>query len=181
MSWSAIGDTLPVETGVCPNPLILDTSTYLLGCNSYAGGQKGIWRSTDAGDSWTQVSDIGGGTLPLRATDGSIYWVGEGADGIVRSDDQGETWTDAFARGQSAPANATELPDGRIAALAQNRIVVSDDQGESWKIVTVDAPFQPNGIAYSAASKSFYAWHWTCEAQVPENAVMAYAFDYESE
>jgi len=181
MTWEDIGDKLPDEPGVCPNPLILDSDNYLIGCVSAGGGKKGIWRTEDAGKSWEQVSDVAGATVPLVATDGSIYWVGENNEGIVRSDDEGRTWTKPFGAGVLSQVNALELPDGRIAAVAQKQIAVSSDQGEHWKLVTVETPFIPTGLTYSAEGKAFYVAHWTCDNKVPKDAVMSYDFDYESE
>jgi hypothetical protein len=181
MTWDQLDDKLPDGPGVCPNPLILDSTTFLLGCVTAGGGMKGIWRSEDAGDSWTQVSDVGGATVPLVAADGSIYWVGENTDGVVRSDDQGVTWSKAFGVGVLSQANAIELPDGRIAALAQSYVVISADKGEHWKVATSSAPFTPSGLTYSPAGKAFYASHWTCDSRVPKDGVMSFDFDYESE
>jgi len=180
-SWTEIGDKLPDEVTVCPNPLVLDASTYLLGCWGFSDGQKGIWRTTDGGDTWAQVSDIGGGTVPLVASDGRIYWVGESLDGIVRSDDDGKTWQGPYLSGETAFVNPIELPDGRIAIVARQHVITSSNHGETWKVASSGLDFDPNGVAYSAAGNAFYVWHWDCDESVPEDAVMSYELDDETE
>jgi hypothetical protein len=180
-SFEEIGDRLPSSAKVCPQPVILDTSTYLLGCGSYGGGDRGLYRSTDAGDSWAQVSTHGGGAAPLLASDGTIYWPSEGTEGIVTSSDSGKTWDGPFGVGELAGATPVELPDGRVVALGQRRLLVTSDKGEHWRAVTTTSPFQPLGLAYSSARKAFYIWHFSCDTQVPVDGVMAFDFDYEAE
>lgn len=182
-TWQDIGANLPESAGVCPHPLVLDGSTFLLGCGTYGGGMPAIYRSEDAGQSWEKVSDLGPGGAALHAADGTIYWSGEGTSGVVRSEDQGKTWLGPFASGLVQRAGLVELPDGRIAALGDKRVLVSSDKGERWREVTTTTNEQPIGIAYSSGAKAFYAWRWTCDqtTKVPSDAVLSYAFDFETE
>jgi hypothetical protein len=179
-TWSDIGASFPKEVHICSWPVVLDASTFLLGCGTYGGGAGGIFRSADAGNSWQRVSEHKIFPGPLLASNGSQYWSGEVNEGIVRTDDQGQTFHGPFGKGELTEATPVELPDGRIAALGQRRIVVSSDKGTTWQIVTTDLPFQPNGIVYSPQGRAFYAHHWTCEAKIPSDAVMSYAFDYQA-
>ncbi|HYP87618.1 MAG TPA: hypothetical protein VEQ59_05685 [Polyangiaceae bacterium] len=176
-----LGDQLPDEVKVCPQPVALDAEHYLLGCGSYGGGDRGIYSSTDGGDSWKGVSTHGGGAAPLLASDGTIYWASEGTEGIVTSTDQGATWDGPFGGGELAAAKPVELPDGRVAALGNGRILVTANGGNTWRVVTTAAPFQPLGVAYSAEKRAFYVWHFSCDVPVPNDAIMAYDWDYETE
>lgn len=181
MTWSDIGRNFPDEAHMCSWPVVLDATTFLLGCGTFGGSAGGIFRSTDTGGSWEQVSSHPAFPGPLFASDGSQYWSGEQHAGIVRSDDQGETFEGPFGGGELTEITPVELPDGRIAALGDRRIVLSSDRGVSWRVVTTELPFRPNGIVYSAPGRKFYAHHWTCEAKVADDAVLSYAFDYEAE
>lgn len=178
-TWEDIGQNIPEEARICSWPVVLDATTFLLGCGTFGGGTGGIFRSTDAGDSWERVSEHKIFPGPLLAADGSIYFAGEVTDGIMRSDDQGRTWLGPFGAGEIAGATPVELPGGRVAAVGQRRVLVSADRGAHWKVVTSELPFQPTGITYSAERRAFYAYHWTCESNIPDDAVMAYPFDYE--
>lgn len=180
-SWFNIGDDFPEDARVCSWPVVIDSSTFLLGCGTYGGGDGGVYRSTDVGNSWELVSPHHVSPAPLLAADGTQYWSGEGKEGIVRSDDQGESFVGPFGKDQLSEVTPIELPDGRIGAVAQRRIVLSSDKGETWRVATTEMPFVPNGIVYSEPGKRFYAYHWTCDTQVPDDAVTSYAFDYESE
>lgn len=180
-TWRDIGGTFPEDGHICSWPLVLDGSTFLLGCGTYAGGVGGIFHSTTSGRSWERVSEHRVASGPLLASDGSQYWSGEANEGLVRSDDQGQTFQGPFGKGELMPVTPVELPDGRIAALGQRRIVLSGDKGQTWRVVSADLPFKATGIVYSAQARAFYAYHWTCEAEIPEDAVMSYAFDYEME
>jgi hypothetical protein len=180
-TWTDIGATTPDSTNICSWPVVIDASTFLLGCGTFGGGAGGIFRSTDAGESWENVVDHKIFPGPLLASDGTQYWSAEVLEGIVRSDDQGQTFEGPFAKGQLGNVTPVELPDGRIAAAGNRVIAVSDDKGKTWQVVTTAMPFEPTGIVYLPAARAFYAYHWTCENNVPDDAVMSYAFDYEAQ
>lgn len=79
-----------------------DPDTYYMGA---AGG--GVWKTTDGGEGWTNVSDgsFGGsiGAVAVSEWDPNVVYVGGGektvrgnvghGDGLWRSDDAGKTWT----------------------------------------------------------------------------------------
>ncbi|MEM8931430.1 MAG: glycosyl hydrolase [Acidobacteriota bacterium] len=78
-----------------------DTSTWFV-----AAGSGGVWKTTDAGTTWTPIFDDQGsysiGCLAIDPNRPSTVWVGTGenvsgrhvgwGDGIYRSDDGGATW-----------------------------------------------------------------------------------------
>lgn len=85
-------------TGVPGDPL-----TYFFGST---GG--GVWKTTDAGDSWTNVSDgyfgsASVGAIDVAESDPNVIYVGTGSacirgntsmgDGLYKSDDGGDTWS----------------------------------------------------------------------------------------
>jgi hypothetical protein len=181
MTWTSIGGSLPDNTN-CTLPLIIDSTTYLVGCGGYGGGVTGIFRSTDSGSSWTSVSTFGGGRAPLRAADGTIYWPDPYPGGLARSEDDGKTWMQVADASTVLGYSPVELPDGRLAALNQQTVIVSADGGSSWQAATAQLPYgDSQGVAYSAQQKAFFVWHVTCDAtsnHVPADAVMRAEFDY---
>jgi photosystem II stability/assembly factor-like uncharacterized protein len=78
-----------------------DPSRYFV-----AAGSGGVWKTTNAGTSWTPVFDNEGsysiGALALDPKNPNVVWVGTGelnaqrsvgyGDGVYRSDDGGKTW-----------------------------------------------------------------------------------------
>jgi len=181
--WGPIGSGLPLATN-CTTPLIIDPQTYLVGCGGLEGGVTGIYRSTDGGTSWTSITTAGGTGAPLSASDGSIYWASATNAGLVRSTDQGQSFTEVVGAGVLKSLTPVELPDGRIAAVGSNAVLVSADQGATWTAVSPALPYNDVvGLAYSAAQKALFVWHFTCGAppvQVPADAVMKFPFDYTS-
>ncbi len=155
-NWQKIGDKLPADSNHSANPIILDSKTFII--NTSGWKQKaslGIYRSEDAGESWTRVSDFGPFGTPLVASDGAIYWQRIWEGGLIKSTDQGKTWTQI---GKQMKTNPIELPDKRLAGLSGSQVVVSSDGGATWTNVGEPAPFKPNGIIYSSKGKCFYAW-----------------------
>jgi hypothetical protein len=75
-----------------------------------------------------------------------------------------------------------ELPDHAIATIGgNNQVMRSDDKGNTWSPVTAPLPYSDAvGIAYSGPQKAFFTWHADCGSAVLEDAIMRYAYDYES-
>jgi photosystem II stability/assembly factor-like uncharacterized protein len=158
--------------------LIIDASTFLVGC-SYTG--EGIYRSTDAGETWRVVSNSGGSGAPLRASDGSIYWPVRDNLGLMRSTDEGKTWIQAVGPGAVFTVTPVELPDGRIAMLGDPGIVTSANFGKTWLPISVPLPYRDvTGFVYSVQRRAFFIKHLTCiPPSVPADAIMRYDYDYE--
>jgi len=185
-TWGPLGEGLPDDSN-CTFPLILDTQTFLVGCGGYGETSTGIYRSTNGGKSWKQVSNMGVAGAPLRASDGTLYWVG--TDGtLTRSEDDGVNWVDAIGGGTLVGPNVIELPDGRLAGLAKQYVLVSSDQGASWVDASSALPYSEaapaSGLVYSKEQKAFFIWHFSCgfdgPVPVPDDAIMRYDFDYEA-
>lgn len=119
------------------------------------GGDGGIFRSTDGGDSWTRVVSGRGADLQLAAN-GDIYastGIGNGFGQVWRSTDDGVNWTEVTPPGGNplwielaiAPSQSDETSSTRIYALAQSstaRTTVtwfqrSDDGGDTWNDLEV--------------------------------------------
>lgn len=181
-TWQDISSAIPGYLKQCRFSLILDPSTFLLGCGgSFDPGSPGTLRSTDGGESWTEVYDDGGGAAPLVHSDGSIYWAGEAGNGLARSTNQGESWTKVVNE-TLLSVQPVELPDGRIASLTENAVVVSADSGTTWKKVSPPTPWKPVGFTYSAFQKAFFIYYFLCYAEPTQSngdEIQRFDFDYE--
>jgi hypothetical protein len=118
----------------------------------------GIYRSQDAGETWTRISTIGPSGTPFVASSGTILWQGLWGSGVVRSSDRGATWS-----APQRPVNSAiiELPGKRLAGYAERQVMISADDGLTWTAFGPAIPFTPNGLAYSADGNAFYAYHLT--------------------
>jgi hypothetical protein len=179
-TWSGIGASLPASLGFCTSTLVLDASTFLVGCAASWSGKAGaILRSTTTGASFTQVYGSGVVGQPLVASDGAIYWAAEGG-GIDKSTDHGQTWNriaDANTAGSLPPF---ELPDGRIVSAQQQNIVITADKGATWTPIGKPMPYTANGLSYSPFRSAFFIWHFTCNGTdpVPADGIMRFGWSY---
>jgi len=189
MTWTAVGMSLPPMTN-CTFPLVVDAQTHLVGCGGFGGGVSGIYRTTDGATTWSNVTTLGGIDAPLVASDGSYYWSSPNGAGLARSTDKGVTWSNVIASPYSVGSyRPIELPDGRIVTIGPadgtaKYVVASADHGATWKPVSAVLPYvDATAVSYSAQRKVFYIWHFTCGSganPVPSDAIMSYAFDYET-
>src|ERR1043165_2217054 len=121
----------------------------------------GLWKTTDAGENWTPVTDgqitsASIGAVAVSETNGDIVWIGTGetcirgnimpGDGVYKSTDAGKTWSfigfreaDAIAKIRIHPKN----PDvvfvasfGKYGGPSADRCVFkTTDGGKTWRKV----------------------------------------------
>jgi len=144
-----------------------DGSIILMGGgDSMVGGVKNdVWRSTDNGTTWTQLTASAGWTAraghsSVVMSDGSIILMGGGgfAGGTVKNDtwrstDNGVTWTQLTASaGWTARAghSSVVMPDGSIVLMGggdgggvKNDVWRSTDNGATWTQLTTSAGWTP--------------------------------------
>jgi photosystem II stability/assembly factor-like uncharacterized protein len=169
-TWTNIGATLPEGSKFSSNPLLIDASTYLVNASGWGKGTGGVFRTTNGGATWTQVSALEANGTPLRATDGSIYWPLMYDRGLIRSADRGATWTQVCGGGTIKGSRIIELPDGKLAANGSKNIKISSDRGATW------TPVPPAGLIYAPARQAFFIWHWDCKDKVLTNAVWRHEY-----
>ncbi len=112
---------------------------------------KGLVRSDDAGQAWTQVSDVDPAGRVMRVYKGVGYWTTD--RGLLVSKDQGRTWT---IQGQEISA----VFGPYFGKNADHMVIVGKqgfhetrDGGQSWQVV---APLPPEfGVGHVGPN---YAW-----------------------
>jgi photosystem II stability/assembly factor-like uncharacterized protein len=136
-----------------------------------SGDKGGVWRTTDRGVTWQDVSPPGTDGQFLRdveATDADHAWVlaiGPGSDSrIYRTTDGGDTWTTVFVNddpnafydclamwpGGRAGLAVSDPPDGKF------RILRTTDAGATWSVVPND------GMPPAADGEFGFAASGTC-------------------
>ncbi len=162
--------------GYSTYPLLLDGQTYLV---NVAGSDRGsgIFRTTDGGASWHNVSWLGPNGSPLVASDGSIYWpVG---DALAKSSDHGLTWS-RLGGGFVNGLHPIEVAGGQLVTAQADTLVVSSDGGATWNPFGAPLPYTPAGVVYSENQKAVLVWHSDCGTRVLPDAIQKLNYDFSS-
>lgn len=183
MQWRSIGPfrggRSVASTGVVGDPL-----TYYMGT---VGG--GVWKTTDAGTTWSNVSDGQLGTSSVGAiavseSDPNVVYVGMGehpirgvmtshGDGVYRSTDAGRTWSHlGLERTRSISRIRIHPQDPDIVYVAaqgapyganpERGIYRSEDGGASWELILhVDEDSGASDLAMDMTNpRILYASFW---------------------
>ncbi len=183
MEWRNIG---PFRGGrvTAVSGVIGDSDTYYMGAT---GG--GVWKTSDGGETWNNVSDgffntASVGAIGVSASDPNVVYVGMGeapvrgvttshGDGVYKSTDAGKTWehlgldmTRQISRVQVHPDNpdivfvaAQGSPYG---ANEERGIYRSTDGGESWeKVLYIDEDTGASDMSMDMTNpRIIYAAFW---------------------
>ncbi len=106
----------------------------------YAGTDHGLYRSSDAGKSWTEINQglFSADIRTLAAGEGPILYAGT-PQGIFKSEDGGDNWTDWFdassGLGEGAVSHLAVHPvdAAKVFAATQTGLFISEDEGDSWE------------------------------------------------
>jgi photosystem II stability/assembly factor-like uncharacterized protein len=177
-TWTNVGKNLPAGTNFCTNALVIDRDVHLVGCSGYANGTDGVFRTTDGGKTWASTTTASAASLPLWASDGTLYWSLIYDRGLITSSDQGRTWTQTLQAGTLKTGHPIELPDGRIVAAGPKTLMISSDKGRSFQPLGEPMPFTPNSITYSAHRNAFFIEQFDCGDAVVAHAISRSGFDY---
>jgi photosystem II stability/assembly factor-like uncharacterized protein len=183
MKWRGIGPfrggRSVASTGVVGDPL-----TYYMGT---VGG--GVWKTTDAGTTWANVSDgqlatSSVGAIAVSESDANVVYVGMGehpirgvmtshGDGVYRSTDAGRTWTHVgldLTRSISRIRVHPDDPDIVYVAAQgapygpnpERGIYRSEDGGENWELILhVDENSGASDLAMDMTNpRILYASFW---------------------
>lgn len=129
----------------------VDRRTAWVGGGSVtAGGAGSVWRTTDGGATWQDVSPPDGAGLMFRDVEARsadvalVLAIGPGeASRIYRTTDGGATWTEVFRNtDEAAFYNCMDFYPGGRRGLAVSdsvdgrfRIVGTDDGGRTWEVL----------------------------------------------
>ncbi len=152
---------LPADVGYTSSPYVIDANTFLVG--SYNGAGSGVYRSTDAGQTWQKVFE-GPVVGPVIDTAGKLRMLRQNGEGVITSTDGGLTWTQNTGNGALSrqAVELTALPDGAIASWSAQRVIVSNDDGRTWQSASPATPYEPFGVAYSTTG-TFFVYKWYCD------------------
>lgn len=146
------------------------------------GSAGGVWRTTDGGRSWDDVSPPGADGLLFRDIEARdsrtalALSIGEGTDSrIYRTTDGGQTWTQAFVNDD---ANAfydclAMYPGDRFGLAVSDpvdgkfRIISTRDGGASWQLV------EPAGMPDAVDGEFAFAASGTCLVTSGHDAYLA--------
>lgn len=130
-----------------------DRTAWASGGSLTEGGPGEVWRTSDGGDTWQDVTPPGTEGLGFRdvearnARTASVLAIGPGeASRIYRTTDGGETWTETFRNtDEAAFYNCMDFyPGGRHGLAVSDpvdgkfRIISTRDGGRSWQVVPDD-------------------------------------------
>lgn len=150
LSWRLVGPHR-AGWGTMVEGVPAQPDTFYFGA---AGG--GVWKSEDAGQTWTSIFDKGPaaiGAIAVAPSDPEVLYVGTGhpeprydiqaGEGMFRSGDGGRSWTDLglkdtrhIGRIWVDPANPDHLLVGAVGHMfgpnAERGVFASDDGGKTW-------------------------------------------------
>lgn len=142
-------------------------TAWIAGSSLTEGGPGKIFRTTDGGTSWNDVSPPGTEGLGFRdveassATTASVLAIGPGEDSrIFRTTDGGETWAETFRNtDEAAFYNCMDFYPGGKRGLAVSdpvdgkfRILATEDGGQSWEVLPDEGmPDSTGEFNYSAS------------------------------
>lgn len=179
-TWSDASGNLPGDLGEASFPHVLDRDTFLVGTHKGDRGlaaEPGIFRTTDAGETWERVFDRGVSGPPLETEDGVLYWM-QDVGGVTASYDQGASWIIVSDVG---PGNGrldarrnklVETDSGSWLALGARSVVVSRDRGATWRQIGPRLPFEPSGFTYSEANEALFVWKNYCDLATEVNPIV---------
>ena len=147
-------DGLPAGYGIVVGIVLLDAKTYVLSTNPawIRGAKTGMFRTEDAGKTWTKINDLGPNNEPLVASDGNIYWPED--KGFLKSTDQGKTFTHIDA---PIGGRMIELGKGKFISVRGTQLYVSPDFGATWKKLGPPMPSAASHFTCSEKANCFYA------------------------
>jgi photosystem II stability/assembly factor-like uncharacterized protein len=112
---------------------------------------KGIVRSEDGGENWTQVSDATPLASVLRTREGIGYWLTD--KGLLVSRDQGKTWEPQGKSVSGIVGPFWGKTADHMVVVAKDGIHETTDGGKDWKrVAPLPEGFSVGGVGWN------YAW-----------------------
>jgi len=136
----------------------------------YAGGDPGLFRTTDRGTTWLESSSGLTGyvqAIAVHPVDRGVVYAGTG-DGVFKSTDAGASWENVGCRGVNALAIAGLEPNA-VFAGTDSGVMTSLDDGGSWSAmnegldsvhVTSLGMVPGSGLYAGTQGASMYVWNF---------------------
>jgi photosystem II stability/assembly factor-like uncharacterized protein len=132
-NWDVLYPGWPLPDLLFPDPCFISSPSVY-----FASTEEGVFRTTDAGNTWGPLS-LGGWYTFGRRSDGQI--VAEGSHGIFTSTDYGDTWTtQSLTLPPGGIGNLQFDAAGRIYGHNSKTVYRSDDNGKTWTSVLSALP-----------------------------------------
>jgi len=118
----------------------------------YAGGRGRIFRTTDSGSDWSEISgDIPSFALDLAVDpkDSTTVYAGTAGSGVFRSHNQGKSWSVAGPELQNTAVRCLALDSkhsGMVYAGTDGGVFASTNHGGNWKLAGAGLP---RAVAYA--------------------------------
>jgi hypothetical protein len=186
-NWSAIGPFTTVGTGSWStgqariNTIMIDPNNTTNGTSIwYAGAPAGgIWKSLDAGITWSPMSDnlpqIGVSGIAIDHANSNIIYIATGDDdagdtpsvGVFKSTDGGVTWSQTGLNPSNSPTSMNDIyinpNDSNMLWVATNNgVYKTTNAGVSWSQTLAgnikDIKIKPNdsNTVYAVTTDRFY-------------------------
>jgi photosystem II stability/assembly factor-like uncharacterized protein len=100
----------------------------------FAGTTGDIYKSTDNGNTWTEISS--GIAVDARITSivasGDNIFAGSASDGVFKSTNNGTSWTTVNSNLTDTHISQLVVLDNKLFALTLTGVFISDNSGTSW-------------------------------------------------
>ncbi|MDP4220117.1 MAG: T9SS type A sorting domain-containing protein [Bacteroidota bacterium] len=122
-------------------PFSIITATATFESTIYVGSYRNAYRSSDGGDSWTNISQALVGKVTGFAKIGGVVYCSANSEGttggeIYSSNDEGNHWTHLWGDPGTVGINTIiAFENSLIAASSGHGVLISYDSGLSWKEV----------------------------------------------
>jgi photosystem II stability/assembly factor-like uncharacterized protein len=138
MTWTKVLGTGVNGGGNYGWDILRKGSVLLAGIDFVAGGNQGIFRSTNEGSTWTKTH-TGAGLCFFD--DGSAIYAGVDYQGVFKSTNSGQTWTavnSGFPNNSNllSPSAFVRAGNNLLASFYFGGIYLSSNQGASWSQVS---------------------------------------------
>lgn len=179
-TWEHVGfETVDAISKIRVHPTNPDiVYAALFGKYSVASEERGVYRSTDGGDTWERIlyrdANTGAIDLVLDPNDPEIIYAalweayrkeyqmssGGAGSGMFKSTDGGETWTE-LTRNEGMPSegvvgriglSVSGADSNRVYALFEHEnggLYRSDDAGDSWELINDDRAIRQRAFYYT--------------------------------
>ncbi len=113
--------------------------TNLYGCDFISStvgcvaGESGVWRTTDAGKTWTKTRGIQGFALDVKFANDQIGYALVGG-WIYKSTNAGRSWSVSLQTGQNYLFNIAVNEDHAYVIGPSSIFIATTDQGQTWSV-----------------------------------------------